>query len=326
MFKKLIFLILAACFFNGCGDSNDLTGVTGQQGFTANNFVGQFAGAGNVTTNQASTLNLTVANNGTATGTIVVAAVNPQTAATVGTYNVSGTANLSTGTFSVSGTIPPLGTFTIVGTLPNGSNTGSYTLTLNGQTFNGTIQASSQGAPNNPGGGNNADDRPISGGSLTNVDFAGDPDYNGTNPPIATDATISGALATGQNGEATLSLILSETNILAQGVSVKTFALTVVDPSGDPIEAGDVFNLATDTASPGAVAAVSTSVGTDVQSGWSLGEFTSATVTIVSLDANSITVDFSFDNLAPNPEVANNPSMGLFDFSGRIVGNFVSVP
>lgn len=287
-----------------------------------NTFIGTYLGANRVTAGQTGVLSLTVNAAGTAAGTLQVNAVMPQTVAPIGTYGVNGIVDLNTGGFTLNGNIPPLGGFTIAGSLANGT----YTFTFNGQMFPGAIQPSSQGVPNVPGGGGGEVGQLISGGSLTNFMFMGTNGYNGDDPPVDAMSIISGAFGPGQNNESTLTIVLSETTLVNQMADVVSLAITVVDPSGDPIEAGDVFPLSMNDQDAGSVIALSRSVGTDVVEGWSLVQGTTGEVEIVEVTDTSITIDFTFSGVGPNSEIVNNPAMGTFSTSGRLTGNFVAFP
>ncbi len=323
--RKILIALMFALVFVGCGDSGDDDLNFGGQGLNPANqvpFTGQFLGASNVTANQVGQLSLSVSPAGNATGNLNVGLVNPQTTAPVGNYPVSGDVNLVTGAFTVTGTVPGLGTFTITGNL----GTGTYTFTLNGQTFAGVIRPASQGQPNPPnnGGtppGDQGGGRLISGGALTNFVFTPANGYNGSNPPVTTNSIISGALGTGQTGQTSLSFVLTEVSV-GPPLVTRTFAITVVDPNGNPIEAGDTFPLASSDGERGAVLALTDSEGTTATGGWSLVAGTTGQVEIVSLDDNSVTINFTFSGLGPNSEINQNPAQGTFDTSGTLRGNF----
>lgn len=325
--RKLFSLltISALCLFTvACGDSNDL------DEFVVNNinnnagFVGQYSGASTLN-NQNSTLTLATSNNGQAAGSLQVAAVTPQTTFPVGTYPVTGTFNGSTGAFTVTGSIPNVGPFTITGVLPTGSNQGSYTLSIGNETFAGVIQNSSLGTPNPPtntGGGTSA---LIQGGSLTNFVFNPDGSYNGDNPPVDAQSTISGAVGDGVDGTESATFVLSEIVLQGQTAFTTTFTVSIVAPQGQDLVTGQTYQLASDANSNGAIIALSSSEGINVTEGWSLVQATTGSAVITARDANSITINFQFNNVGPNSEIAENPAQGTFSTSGTITGNFANV-
>lgn len=327
LFSLLVVSVVAVAFV-GCGSSNDL------ENFVRNNtttpvFTGQFLGANNLANNQTSNLSFTVNSNGQATGNLTV--VNPVSSQTItpGTYPVTGNVSLTTGVFSLTGTIPGLGTFSITGTLPSNGNVGSYTITINNQTFNGIIQPASQGQPSAPGAGNGngtgtGNSQLISGGTLSNFVFNPDGSYNGDNPPVNTGSTISGAVGEGTDGSESASIVISEIQ-LTTPVRTRTFIVTIKVPNGEDLQVGTTYPLAS-TSGRGVVIAVSESEGTTAVEGWSLVEATTGSATITARDANSITINFEFSNVGPNSEIANNPATGTFSTSGTVTGNFANIP
>lgn len=313
-------LISALCVLTvACGDSgNDFVSTNN----TNTGVVGNFLGSATVGNNQASTLNVTSNTNGTIAGNFLINAPTPQAIA-AGTYPVSGTVDLSTGAFTVTGTIPGIGNFTITGTLPSGNNQGSYQVTLNNQTFQGTIQNSSLGQPTAPNNNNNnGNSSVIQSGTLSNFVFNPDGNYNGVNPPVSANSLIAGAVATGTNGSESATFVLTDTVVNAQTVRIRSFVVSIVAPPGESLVTGQTYQLASSPTSNGAVIALSTSEGTTVIDGWSLVQATTGQATITARDTNSITMNFQFNNVGPNSEVANNPSTGTFSTSGTLVGNF----
>ena len=130
-------LLLAA--LAGCGGGKS---IAGGQGATRS-----FSTLVDFGNRQTGTLNVT-GNGPTATGKLVVNAP-PQRKApgrgfdqeiTAGSYDLTGTA-AETNTFNVSGTFPSRGggAFTVTGTFPTPTQSGTYTLTSNGQTATGGI-------------------------------------------------------------------------------------------------------------------------------------------------------------------------------------------
>lgn len=324
--RRLVLLFLTSLFavtLSACDSTNDNDFVVTPGTLS---LAGRYLGASNVSANQASTLDVTVAANGSITGNLtVLAPVVPQTINT-GTYPVTGAVNLNTGTFSLSGTIPGLGAFSISGTLPTSGNVGTYTITINGQTFNGVIQPASLGQPNPPSNTNNGggNSQIIQGGTLSNFMFTPDGNYNGDNPPVDAMSIIGGAVGEGADGSESASIILSEVIGINPSI-VRTFAITIVVPSGENLQVGTTYNLA-DTNGRGTVFALTDSEGVTAVEGWSLTASTTGSATITAMDANSITIDFTFSSVGPNSEIANNPATGTFSTSGTIVGNFATIP
>lgn len=330
--KVSLLAVLSLCIV-ACGDSNnDLFVNSANYGANGGaNFIGNFLGANRLNNGQTATLNMTVAQGGATTGNFTV--TNPPVLAQTltipgGTFAFTGNVDPSTGAFSLSGNFPGVGPFTITGVLSAGGTQGTYAISINGTAFQGVIQPAALGAPNLPPvGGGSGDLRAILGGSLSNFVFNPAGGYNGDNPPVALNTTVSGALANNQaNGPQSLSLVLAESQLVGQQIRVKTFAITITDQNND-IAQGAVYQIASGNPPTGAVIAVSESVAgaAGPEKGYSLVAGTTGQVTITSLTANSVTVDFQFDGVGPNSEVQNNPSTGTFSTSGTLTGNFATL-
>ena len=162
----------------------------------------------------------------------------------------------------------------------------------------------------------------ISGGTLSNFVFNPSGNYNGDNPPINTSSTISGAVGEGTDGSESASIVFSEVQ-LTTPIRTRTFIVTIKVPSGEDLQVGTTYPLAT-SSGRGTVIALSESEGTTAVEGWSLIETTTGSATITALDANSITINFEFTNVGPNSEITNNPATGTFSTSGTVTGNFAS--
>ncbi len=312
-----------------CGSSNDdFTQVSGQQGgpIGGSNFVGQFLGANNLPNNQTADLSFTVNNNGGATGTLSTNAAIVTQAVQVGDFPVTGQVNLNSGTFTLTGNIPSSGNFTITGVLPVGNNQGTYQLVINGQTFQGVVQPANLGAPNAPG--NNTpppeeDGRLISGGTVSNFVFTPGNGYNGPTQPVDADSTIAGAVGTGEDGQESVTIGLTEVIVEGQTATIRALVITIVDE--DELVEGQAYPLSTDGKN-GSVISLSDSTGSTVTAGWSIVDGTTGQATITNIGENSITVQFQFTNVGPNSEVDPNDAEGEFSTSGTITGNFITLP
>ena len=318
-------LVLSVAFFvSACGDSNTDEFVINNPGNPA--LAGRYLGANDLSGGQTANLDLTVASNGNATGTWTV--IDPVTAQTInaGSYAVSGAVNLATGNFSLWGTIPGVGNFSIAGTLPTAGNVASYSVSINGQTFAGVIQPAAQGQPNPPsgGGGGGGNSQLIQGGTLSNFVFTPDNNYNGDNPPIDAESGINGAVGEGVDGSESASIVISDI-FLTNPVQTRTFAISIVVPEGEDLEVGTVYPLA-DNTGRGVIIALTDSEGVEAVEGWSLTASTTGSATITALNEDSITIEFTFSNVGPNSEIANNPATGTFNTSGTVVGNFAQIP
>jgi len=323
-----LLITLVTVFTVACGSSSDdfvINGNNGGNGGGNAGFTGQYLGANNLSNGQTGTLDFTVDSNGLGSGNFVAGAVSPQTIdISAGTYAVSGQVNLTTGAFSLTGSVPNVGPFTIVGTIPTGTNQANYQFTINGQTFQGVLQAASQGQPNPPASGNEG--RLISGGTLANFLFQPDGSYNGVNPPVTGSSLISGAVGEGVNGKKSATVLLSETQIVGQSAIVRSLAITIVAADGNELVVGQTYPLASSADGDGVVIALSESEGDNVTEGWSLTPSTTGQAIITDLNDNSITIDFTFNSVGPNSEIENNPAVGTFSTSGLITGNFVATP
>lgn len=325
-----ILLGLLTLFVSACGDSNDFNQVSGQQGNPNNGgggnlvFVGDYLGANNFN-GQIGELDLTVNSNGQASGTYTVEDtlllqtidINP------GVYNVAGSVNLTTGSFNLSGTFPGLGNFTIAGNLPVGGNVGSYTVTVNGQTFTGNIQAASQGVPTPPpngGGNNNGDAALFFGGNLSNFSFNPGGGYNGFNPPVDNGSLISGTITQNSNTNNQVLITLSEINLATTETTALVFG--VITQDGEELVVGQTYDLV-DSVETGALLSLSTSIGSSISEAWVATPGTSSgTVTVVAITAAGVELDFDFDNVVPNSEVSGNQATGSFSVSGTVFANY----
>lgn len=321
---SFIFISLAVVFTSACGNNSNLDEYVNNSINNGNTLAGQYLGANNLNSGQVGTLDVTVAQDGSASGTYKV--TNPTVGQTIttGTYPVTGSVNLTTGTFTLSGTIPGLGAFSISGVLPISGNVANYTITINNQTFTGAIQPASQGTPTPPSNNGGATSKLISSGTLSNFLFTPDNSYNGANPPVSNSSLFGGAVATGSDNSQSATLLLSETSLNGQTATIRSFTVSVVVPSGETLQAGTTYPLVSN--GRGAFLTLNKSVGVTAVEGWTIGANTTGSATIVSLDANSITVNFSFNNLVPNTGIANNTATGSFNTSGTITGNFANIP
>lgn len=197
------FLIALLIFFvAACGDSRDVNVISGQQGGGQNQrpFVGQFLGANTLGGGQTAILDITVGNDGGATGTVAVAGPNvPAQAVTIapGVYDVTGTVDPATGAFNMSGNFPGVGPLGISGQLPTGTNQGTYQMTVNGQSFSGVVQSASQGVPNPPSGGG-----ATSGGTGGTTSTGGGSSGTGTGGTTSTGGTTGTSSTGGTTGGA----------------------------------------------------------------------------------------------------------------------------
>jgi hypothetical protein len=323
---------LLTFFVAACGDSNNFDDISGQRGNPGNQnpiFAGAYLGANNFVS-QTAVLELDVANNGTATGTMTVSNLLQAQALEInpGVYDLTGTVNMSTGGFNLSGSFPGIGNFSIVGVLPVGNNQGSYTLTLNGQTFNGLIQNANLGTPTPPAnGGNTGDQRIILGGTLSNFTFTPDGDYNGVNPPVDGGSVIGGAVVTGSDEENVVTISISETTVNGSSVDVRSLVFGIVTHNGQELVVGETYPLVMNEDGDGSLLSLQSTTGTTVNAAWTSTPGTSAgTVTLVALDDEGVELDFNFTNIIPNSEVANNLAEGTFDISGTVVAEFANLP
>ena len=315
---------LLTLLVSACGDSNNEI-IIGQNGNNNQNPVlaGSYLGA-NTFIGQTAVLSLNVANDGSAAGTLTVTDLLQAQSLNInpGAYNVTGSVNLNTGSFALSGSFPGVGPFSIAGTLPTGNNQGTYTLIVNGQTFNGRIQNSNLGTPTPPPiNGGNGESRLFASGVLSDFTFTPDNNYNGVNPPVDNGSTIGGALITGFDTENLVSITISE----IEGNAVRSLVFGVVTQTGD-IEVGETYPLILSEDGDGSLLSLSESVGTTIEAAWITEPGTSTgSVTVVAIDEEGVELDFNFDNVIPNSEVANNTAQGSFDVSGTVVADFAPV-
>lgn len=139
--KQLASTFAIAVTIVGCGGSSSNS--------STNPFAGTYTGNMTLDSSKNGALSLTVASSGAATGTLVVNA--PSSAPTrggggftftVGTTNISGTVG-SDGTLNITGTDAGSGLFTVGGQI--GASGGNININAGGQTFTGTLSASTGG-------------------------------------------------------------------------------------------------------------------------------------------------------------------------------------
>lgn len=323
-YMKYLPLLLSLLFFASCGSSNSTGGTTGG-GISQQN---QYLGTNSFNNGQNGALNFFVFGNGTASGEFGVANdVNPQATFAVGNYPITGTASLASGIFSLTGEIPGVGPFTVSGTIPQNGAQATYTVTINNQTFQGTVQSAAQGFPPVNGGNNGGNGTLISGGTINNLQFQLSNDFNGDNPPIGTDATISGAFGEGQNGEESLTISLTQTVSVGPPLQINLLTVSIIDPNGADLVLNQPYQVVVNTTDAGSLATLSEVENSNATASWvSVGQTSSGTATITALSDTSVTLEFNFDNLVVNPEVEGNTATGSFDLIGSVTGNFVTTP
>ncbi|MBT9584348.1 hypothetical protein IV102_13480 [bacterium] len=320
-------LAALALFTAACGSSTStVTGVPGAQA-NASQFAGQFLGTNNLNGGQTGAVDLQVDPFGRITGVLRVVAA-PVTPAgillPVGSYLVSGTINPQTGSFSVSGSLPGLSDFTLVGTVPTGTDQGSYVLTIGGETFTGVLQSAGLGMPGpspSPGQGTN---RLVGGGTLSGFIFSPLGGYNGVNPPVNTASLIGGVVRDGSNNNNTATISISQSQIVGTSVTIRALVVGVVT-GASPLTVGQTYPLVSTPNGEGSLISLSETTGTTIDRAWAPTPNSAGNVTITSLTDTSIQLDFQFTNLGPNSE-APGTAAGGFDTSGTVVGNFVQLP
>ncbi|MBN9418672.1 MAG: hypothetical protein J0I12_24690 [Candidatus Eremiobacteraeota bacterium] len=315
-------LLTSLAFFTAACGSDDTNTYSGFNQGQANRFLGNFAGRGALSSGQTGTLNLSVGANGQATGTFVV--TNPAVQAlanfsvATGSYSISGTVDQNTGAFTLTGTVPDFGTFTITGVLTQSGTVGSYAITLNGQTFTGSIQPGTT-PPSNTNPTGNGTTKPIASGSLTGFSFTGS-GFNGVNPPL-TSPIVSGELTTGTTDNNHLTIALAQT-----GSSITNFRTLsfVVITHGSALTTG-TYNILQNSSDNGFSVSLSDTTGTTINSAWAQTSGTTGTFTITSLTDSRVEADFNVSNVGPN-SVTPGSAVGTFNASGHVVGNFLSLP
>lgn len=332
---RALVLGLLTLLVTACGDSHHHDVISGQLngggggGGGGQLFPGRYLGAANIETDQTSVLDITVANNGDVTGDLTVTNVVGQTInINPGAYAVNGTANLATGSFSLSGVFPGIGPVSLAGTLPVGNALSSYTVNINGQIFNGAIQNASQGVPNPPNnGGGDADVRMIRGGLLSNFNFTPNGAYNGVNPPIDTDSMITGAYRNGSDEDNILTLAISETMLIPGGATVRSLIVGIVAHDGEELEVGKSYPLVVNPDDSGSLLTLSEGSATSATAAWvSDASVSTGTATIVSLDDESVVLEFAFTNIVVDSALQPNQAAGGFSASGTIEGQFAAFP
>ena len=312
-----------ALFTTACGGSNATGGTNIQQ---ANTFPGNYLGRNGLGNGQTGQLQLTVGPTGQASGTYTISGVTLSASGSLiptGSFPITGNVNLTTGVFLISGDIPGFGPFSIQGILPVGNNVADYQININGTNFTGQINNANQGGN---GGDPEGTNFLISGGNISLLNFSPDGSYNGVNPPLLVTDSIGGAVATNSSNKSA-TLAISNTTITTANMTVQTQVrlLTVTLATGaDPLEVGQTYNLFQNNS--GAVATLNEVNNGVVERAWAPVNGTTASVTIRSLSDSAIDMEFDFQGLGPNSEVAGNTAAGTFNISGRAQGNFFVPP
>ncbi len=136
----ILLVVFSSLALVGCAGNGSSIG--GSPGSYAGSYDADFTLDGD----RAGALSLTVASDGSASGTLIVSTpprMVPSTEAefsfTAGTIQISGEVN-GDGSFSLTGTDPNSGSFTVTGNLPaNGSGTGTVTITAGGMQYHAEI-------------------------------------------------------------------------------------------------------------------------------------------------------------------------------------------
>lgn len=291
----------------GCGSDN--SGI--QQAL--NPFAGNYAGNVPLDGNRLGKLALVVDAAGNAAGTFQVQDVMPrQVLITPGVYNVLGFVDPATGQFRLSGNVPGIGDFVIEGTLPNGL----VVLTIDGQTYSGTLQPGT--VNNNTNNNNGGTARLVIGGSVPAFTFTPNGSYNGVNPPVDTGSMVGGAVQNSSPDVNSITLSLSETTL--NGVTPVIRALAVGIRSPQTLVVGQSYPLLTGQAQEGSFISLSESEGQTVTQAWAPDAQTTGQVTLVRLTDSEVELQFQFSDVGLNSEVQGNTAAGRFSTSGTIVG------
>jgi hypothetical protein len=323
-----------ALFTAACGSGGSTVGgVPGGPVAAVNPFAGQFLGTNPLNGGQTGAVDLQVDSLGRVTGVFRVVAPPAPPAGILlpaGSYIVSGNVNFQTGVFSLTGSLPGVGDFTLTGTLPTGTNQGSYLLTIGGESFPGVIQNASLGVPNpnpNPGPGGGTQDgvnRLVGGGTLSGFTFTPSGGYNGVNPPVSGSSLIGGAVRDGSNSNNTATISISQSQIVGTSVTIRALVVGVVT-GASPLTVGQTYPLATTPTGQGSIISLSETTGTTIDKAWAPTANSAGNVTITSLTDTAIELDFEFTNLGPN-SADPGAAVGGFDTAGHVLGNFVQLP
>lgn len=307
-----------ALFSAACGGSGgDTSGFNNPQ---SNPFQGRFSGSGGLSNGQSGTLNLTVGADGLATGTYVVrnapVAMLANFSVATGAYSVSGSVDPNTGAFTVSGSVPDFGTFSITGFVPLGSGLGNYVVTINGQTFTGSIGPS---GANSGGGSNTGTTRPILSGSLSSFIFTPGGSFNGVNPPVS-NPLVTGEITTGTNDNNHLVLALAQTGSPITNIRALGFIVTT---HGNPLTTG-TYNILQNASDTGFTVSLSDTTGTTINQAWAQTAGTTGTFTITSLTDTQVEADFNVSNVGINSQQPGSAA-GTFSTSGHIQASISSL-
>lgn len=312
-----------ALFATGCSDddSKNIPFANTNNNNTATHIsAGRYLGNVNIT-GQLGTLDVTVASGGAVTGTFTVAAPTNQARTVsvipVGTYNVTGSVNLTSGSFTLTGTIPTLGNFSFSGTLSGNSTPGNFTITIDGSTYTGSISATST----NNGGTQNGTSHFVTSGTLSSFVFNPDGSYNGVNPPVDGNSLVGGTVVTGSTNNNQVTLGVSFTQIVGTTVHVRTLAVGILT-HGNALVVGQSYPIVVTQGADGSAVSLSETTGTNIDKAWTVTSSTTGSATITSLTSNSVGLDFTFTNVGPNTAAQTSTATGTFSTSGHIDGNF----
>ena len=201
------------------------------------------------------------------------------------------------------------------------------------------VQAANNGNNGGGGGGNttSAFTRLIGSGTVTNFTFTPSGDYNGPQGPVSGGALFGGAFvanSTTASPRNSVSMSRSDSSFTGNvpNLTTRVIALVVsaVAPVNENVPVNTTIPLATSNTTLGSIVSLSDSVtntsGTNITQAWAPTGATTGNFTVLAVNSTSIEIQFEFNNVGPNTEVAGNGAVGTFNVTGQWTGNFVNVP
>ena len=321
-----------ALFATGCSDSNN-NGYSNNNGcsnsITTSNTsniavqTGRYTGTNDIT-GQRGTLDMTVGTGGAITGTYTIAAPTAvaRTVSVIpaGIYPVTGSISVSTnnGNYTVTGNIPGLGNFSLTGTIPSGTAQGTESITIDGSTYPGSIDAFSTIVT--PGGDNVK--IVMHGGVLSYFQFTAGTGYNGVNPPVTTASLIGGTVITNSVANNSVGLVLEEVTALGTtSANIRALAL-VVSTHGHALVVGQSYPLIASATADGSTVALTETTGSHIDKIWAQTSGTTGSATVTSLTSTTVEMDFQFTNVGASTGNTTSTAAGTFTTSGHILGRF----
>lgn len=312
---------LAALTIPGCGGGNG--GIIGGNTPTPTSPAIQTS---NLTLGNGQRAILKLTQSGTAlTGTIqILASATPaKTNAinfdiTVGTYTITGTVTPPRG-YSIQGNFGTFGAFSMTGQLPTATESGSYSLTVNGQTDTGTVPPYSTSATPAPTSSGNYKLT----GSLTFSDVSSGSDIVSTSISSFNDLPDGGTLTNANGGKFQVLALSGASGVSAGNGTTRTLGIGLASYTSPtnlkPFSVGQEIPL---NIAAGSVIQLSQTIVTGTSIKAAVWRSSSGSVVVKAIGTNSISLELKNVHFDPTPVVGGK---GSFDLKGTLSATGLTV-